>query len=231
MKTSLVSDGGPFCLAQEETTNSCKDFFQTSIGSASPLRLSGIDSLAVMTLCRQLRLAAPGHKCLRPMEVFQCSTVAELLDLVDSKEVLDVPAVVEANGDFGQARTIWFAPGQVDNTCKWLYGCRGLLDPECFRRAAARLLARHEGLRAEMEPGGVGGVEGRSLPYMQDVSIGWRQQKSLETSLTLLLLIFSCQPSIASTRKLCRYADSSFPTGCGSFASSALATFGGSSRR
>lgn len=91
------------------------------------------------------------------MEVFQCSTVAELLDLVDSKEVLDVPAVVEANGDFGQARTIWFAPGQVDNTCKWLYGCRGLLDPECFRRAAARLLARHEGLRAEMEPGGVGG--------------------------------------------------------------------------
>lgn len=163
MKTSLVSDGRPFCLAQEETTNSCKDFFQTSIGSASPLRLSGIDSLAVMTLCRQLRLAAPGHKCLRPMEVFQCSTVAELLDLVDSKEVLDVPAVVEASGDFGQARTIWFAPGQVDNTCKWLYGCRGLLDPECFRRAAARLLARHEGLRAEMEPGG-GGVEGRSLP-------------------------------------------------------------------
>ena len=156
MKTSPVSDGRPFCLAQEETTNSCKDFFQTSIGSASPLRLSGIDSLAVMTLCRQLRLAAPGHKCLRPMEVFQCSTVAELLDLVDSKEVLDVPAVVEANGDFGQARTIWFAPGQVDNTCKWLYGCRGLLDPECFRRAAARLLARHEGLRAEMEPGGGG---------------------------------------------------------------------------
>jgi len=127
-------------------------------------RLSGIDSLAVMTLCRQLRLAAPGHKCLRPMEVFQCSTVGELLDLVDSKEVLDVPAVVEATGDFGQARTIWFAPGQVDNTCKWLYGCRGLLDPECFRRAAARLLARHEGLRAEMEPGGM-----QILRFLRDV--------------------------------------------------------------
>ena len=162
--------GHTFCFAQEETT-SCKDFFQTSIGSASPLRLSGIDSLAVMTLCRQLRLAAPGHKCLRPMEVFQCSTVGELLDLVDSKEVLDVPATVEANGDFGQARTIWFAPGQVDNTCKWLYGCRGLLDEDCFRRAAARLLARHEGLRAEMEPGGVGGWKVTFLLYMQDVSI------------------------------------------------------------
>lgn len=34
---------------------------------------------------------------------------------------------------------------------KWLYGCKGLLDVTCFRRAAARLLARHEGLRAEME--------------------------------------------------------------------------------
>ena len=40
---------------------------------------------------------------------------------------------------------------------KWLYGCKGLLDITCFRRAAARLLARHEGLRAEMEsPAGRG---------------------------------------------------------------------------
>ena len=48
---------------------------------------------------------------------------------------------------------------------KWLYGCKGLLDVTCFRRAAARLLARHEGLRAEMES-----PAGRGLALL---GLGW----------------------------------------------------------
>ena len=115
-----------------------------------PCRLSGVDSLAVLTLCRQLRLAAQGSECIKPQDFFRCGSVGELIQLVDQQQPCEQQSI-EATGDWGQPRTIWFAPGQVNSTCKWLYGCRGSLDPICFRRAAARLLARHEGLRAEME--------------------------------------------------------------------------------
>eukprot|EP00435_Cladocopium_sp_Y103_P039243 s2171_g10.t1 len=116
----------------------------------SDTRLSGVDSLAVLTLCRQLRLAVPGRECIKPQDFFRCGSVGELLQLVEQQQECD-QQVSEASGDKGEPRTIWFAPGQVNSTCKWLYGCKGLLDVTCFRRAAARLLARHEGLRAEME--------------------------------------------------------------------------------
>ena len=63
---------------------------------------------------------------------------------------------------------------------KWLYGCKGLLDVTCFRRAAARLLARHEGLRAEMEsPAGRLAMLGSGvslsvlIPQMVSGSIWW----------------------------------------------------------
>ena len=56
-------------------------------------------------------------------------------------------------------------PAEVNSTCKWLYGCRGLLDERSFRRAAAKLLARHEGLRAEMaSPAGM-----ELLRFLRDV--------------------------------------------------------------
>ncbi|CAK9068430.1 unnamed protein product [Durusdinium trenchii] len=135
-------------------------------------RLLGIDSLAVLTLCRQLRLAVPSL-CLRPQEVFECSSVEDLLNLVDLPTAVDAagspaestPTATPTAGDLGVPRTVWFAPGQVNSTCKWLYGCRGLLDERSFRRAAAKLLARHEGLRAEMaSPAGM-----ELLRFLRDV--------------------------------------------------------------
>jgi len=128
-------------------------------------RLSGVDSLAVLTLCRQLRLAVPGL-ALRPQDVFRCSTVGELLIVVEELAVKataptadEDPVQSRSVGDAGIGRAVWFAPGQFTGTCKWLYGCRGLLDETCFRRAAARLVARHEGLRAEVLDGQAPAVE------------------------------------------------------------------------
>ncbi|CAK0854893.1 unnamed protein product [Prorocentrum cordatum] len=97
--------------------------------------LAGVDSLAVLTLCRDLRLAAPGL-VLRPQDVLQCSSATELLALVDAR-----------------ALEVWFAPGQYTSTCKWLYGCKGLLDERIFRVAAARLIARHEVLHSKAKDG------------------------------------------------------------------------------
>jgi len=117
--------------------------------------LAGIDSLAVLTLCRQLRLAVPGL-LLKPQMVFECSTVGDLLALVESLErsmpssAATIPGERNGKGSSLEKheRMIWFAPGQYTGTCKWMYGCRGLLDETAFRTAAARLIARHEGLHA-----------------------------------------------------------------------------------
>eukprot|EP00930_Biecheleria_cincta_P036997 TRINITY_DN25368_c1_g1_i1.p1 TRINITY_DN25368_c1_g1~~TRINITY_DN25368_c1_g1_i1.p1 ORF type:complete len:826 (-),score=136.41 TRINITY_DN25368_c1_g1_i1:135-2261(-) len=145
------------------------------LGGLEPKRespLSGVDSLAVLTLCRQLRLAVPGLT-LRPQDVFRCGTVGELLAVVEVAKVCSTEPESQqtrrntaAPGDTGASRAIWFAPGQYNSTCKWLYGCRGLLSERIFRRAAAKLIARHEALRAET-PEGAAGVE--MLRFLRDV--------------------------------------------------------------
>ena len=165
-------------------------------------RLSGIDSLAVLTLCRQLRMAIP-NLAIRPQDVFQCGTVRDLLSMVENVEKdtgeaeLQMP---EALGDTGVGRAIWFAPGQVKSTCKWLYGCRGLLDERCFKRAAAQLIARHEGLRAEFEDGA--GME--ILRFMRDVVplhlILWQE---LEKSGRLLPMVRGCRRLISKAFRAC----------------------------
>jgi len=135
--------------------------------------LAGIDSLAVLSLCRALRAqsSSSGQVALRPHEVFQCSTVGELLEEVESKArknaEQDAPdsrtdknvAQSGSSSSSSSGYAVWFAPGQYSSTCKWLYGCRGLLDPSCFRAAAARLIARHEGLHMELCDGSSLGVE------------------------------------------------------------------------
>ncbi|CAJ1399815.1 unnamed protein product [Effrenium voratum] len=129
----------------------------------SEARLSGVDSLAVLTLCRQLRLAVPGLR-LRPQDVFQCDTLGELLTLVEGCPLDAADDLPAPSYGPGESRAVWFTPGQVNNTCKWLYGCKGLLDEGCFRRACARLLGRHEGLRAELGPVGM-----EMLRFLRDV--------------------------------------------------------------
>ena len=150
-------------------------------GSRSETHLAGIDSLRVLTLCRQLRLAVPGL-ALRPQDVFGCTNVGELLSRVEAFESQEPLEPEILGGEEGTARAVWFAPGQVNNTCKWLYGCRGLLDETCFRRAAARLLVRHEGLRATMQEGGM-----EVLRFLRDVgpfqTLLWRHLESKRPAL------------------------------------------------
>lgn len=166
---------------------------QKQLGTATPSveeSLSGVDSLAVLSLCRNLCLAVPGLQ-LRPQDVFECSCVGDLLSLVEeraeaAKPPRDDTAVASTSGgsssssrsssrsgadqlgDSGDERAIWFASGQYCTTCKWLYGCRGLLDEQRFRQAAARLIARHEGLRAEFVEGDDRGLE--LLKFLKDAA-------------------------------------------------------------
>ncbi|CAK0797567.1 unnamed protein product, partial [Prorocentrum cordatum] len=50
-------------------------------------------------------------------------------------------------GGGAASRAVYFAPSQWRGRCAWLYEAEGLWDPELFRRAARRLVDRHEGLR------------------------------------------------------------------------------------
>ena len=164
-------------------------------------RLSGIDSLAVLTLCRQLRMAVPSLS-LRPQDVFQCTTVRDLLSMVEADTGSEVvEAEPESLGDTGVARAIWFAPGQVKSTCKWLYGCRGLLDERCFRRAAAQLIARHEGLRADFED--AAGME--LLRFMRDVVplhiILWQELEKLAAAGPYMPLVRGCRRLVSAALK------------------------------
>jgi len=140
--------------------------------------LAGIDSLAVLSLLRALRAQTGDSQheiVLRPAEVFQCSTVSELLEVVDSKmrdnksqvsKVADSKANA-GGGDLPKEYAAWFAPGQYGSTCKWLYGCRGVFDVSCFQTAAARLIARHEGLHSELCDGSRLGVD--LCSFMRDL--------------------------------------------------------------
>lgn len=136
---------------------------------SSTTSLAGVDSLAVMSLCRALRMAMP-NLTLRPLEVFECGTVGDLLSVVESmasgnsapEAHAEERLHEDAEGQLAGARrprAIWFAPGQYTGTCKWLYGCHGLLDEDVFRTAAARLIARHESLHAEVCDGTEVGLE------------------------------------------------------------------------
>jgi hypothetical protein len=51
-----------------------------------------VDSLAVLTLCRQLRLAVPGRECIKPQDFFRCGSVGELLQLVEQQQECDQQA-------------------------------------------------------------------------------------------------------------------------------------------
>ena len=51
-----------------------------------------MDSLAVLTLCRQLRLAVPGRECIKPEDFFRCGSVGELLQLVEQQQECDQQA-------------------------------------------------------------------------------------------------------------------------------------------
>ena len=166
-------------------------------------RLSGVDSLAVLTLCRQLRMAIP-HLTIRPQDVFQCSTVQDLLSMVEKEtDSIEMQKEIapEVVGDEGVGRAVWFAPGQVKSTCKWLYGCRGLLDERCFRRAAAQLIARHEGLRAEFEDGA--GME--ILRFMRDVVplhlVIWQELEKLKLDGFSKRLVRGCRRLVSAAFK------------------------------
>jgi len=143
--------------------------------------LAGIDSLAVLSLCSTLRADTPGL-IIRPQDVFECSCVGDLLELVEAQahrahasaaqpssdmRPCAVAAGLTANGS-KRERAVWFTVGQYTGTCKWMYGCRGLLDEHSFRSAAARLIARHEGLHAELCDGDVVGTD--ILRLVKDVA-------------------------------------------------------------
>jgi len=77
-------------------------------------------------------------------------------------------AAAEPLSDGELRRAVWFAPPQYTGTCKWMYGCRGLLDETSFRLAAARLIARHESLHAGLWDGDMMGIE--LLRFLKDIT-------------------------------------------------------------
>ena len=169
----------------------------------SDSRLSGVDSLAVLTLCRQLRMAVP-NLTLRPQDVFQCNTARDLLNMVEADTGSEaVEAEPKSLGDSGVSRAVWFAPGQVKSTCKWLYGCRGLLDERCFKRAAAHLIARHEALRADFEDRA--GME--LLRFMRDVVplhlVLWQELEKVVASGPVLHLVRGCRRLVSAALRHC----------------------------
>eukprot|EP00929_Paragymnodinium_shiwhaense_P071276 TRINITY_DN36247_c0_g1_i1.p1 TRINITY_DN36247_c0_g1~~TRINITY_DN36247_c0_g1_i1.p1 ORF type:complete len:696 (+),score=122.33 TRINITY_DN36247_c0_g1_i1:287-2374(+) len=135
--------------------------------------LAGVDSVAVMGICNSLRLASPGLS-LRAQDVFKCSDVGELLGFVESQGKLAAskedakPSACKTKEDEGKPCAVWFATGQYHATCKWLYGSRGSMDEDCFRIAAARLIERHEALRAEFVDGELTGMD--LLGYLKNAA-------------------------------------------------------------
>mmetsp|Transcript_106721 Transcript_106721/g.311987 ORF Transcript_106721/g.311987 Transcript_106721/m.311987 type:complete len:1437 (-) Transcript_106721:107-4417(-) len=112
--------------------------------------LLGADSISFMAFCRAVRTEL--HQQLEPEVAMSCETPAHLLQHLESNASQAAvcptgPLACQGIQRRDTSYRVYFAPSQWKGKCAWLYETKGLLEPERFRAAVARLVERHQALR------------------------------------------------------------------------------------